>query len=354
MAALVLARLDCAMIVAGLLGAQLVWAALRRDRLLAAAAVRTGAVVAVVVACYLAWNLAYAGAALPVSGTLKTTFPRPTLGNARDIRNLLSGEDAYALLRVYRQAPVVLSAIAAVCWLAGVVRRPRLGDPASSTARWRVALTGTALGVVTLDAYDFFFVPGSNQGHWYFPIQLLFISLAALEWAARVRALDRPAIAALAAAVSVVAFLGVGRSPDHHERFAAFWYDEAPRVRAFYGNAPPRLLAVDDGIDAFALGFPSMSALGLMIDADAVDAVEQKRVVRLALARGFDRISSVAYADGKGLTAASSSDDVRSWVAGLLPGDDLSGLTFTVEYASQPFATAFPGGDGRYLIIRVR
>ena len=78
------------------------------------------------------WNRAYTGAFLPTSGTLKSTFPRPTLGNARDLRELLTGNTAFALERVYRQGPVVISAlvaVAALVWFAAA--NPPSGPPRS-------------------------------------------------------------------------------------------------------------------------------------------------------------------------------------------------------------------------------
>jgi hypothetical protein len=354
MSLLVVARLDCGLVVASLLLTQLLWSVARRDRDLRARALASGAVLAAPVAVYLVWNRIYAGAALPVSGTLKSTFPRPVLGNWRDLVDLAHGKDAFLLLRAYRQAPILVSAIAAIAWLAGAARRSPFGDPASATVRWRVVLMATAVGVLLIDCYDFFFVPGGNQGHWYFPLQVLFVSLVALEWLAGWRAVDHPVAAALAIAVSAVAFLAVGHPDHYHQRFAAFWYDEAADVRAFYGDQPPKLLSADDGIDVYSLGFPAMSAFGLMIDADAVDAIKDGRLVPLAYDRGYDRISSLAYADGDGLTVDSPPEDVRAWVARLLGRkEDLSGFTFTVEYASDPFPTPMARGDGRYLIVRV-
>lgn len=352
MAALVLARLDLGLIVAGLLATQGALAWRRHDRRAGRAVLASGAVVAMVVAAYLAWNLAYAGAALPLSGTLKSTFPRPDLGNALGVRDVLTGEHSYLLLRLYRQAPIILSAVAALAWLVGAARRPRDVDTADARARWHETLSGVAVGVLALDGYDFFFVPLTSQGHWYFPIQILLITLVVLEWLARRPLLDRPFIAVVAVALSAITFAGVGRTTDYHERFAAF-YERAGAVRAFYGENPPKLLAVDDGIDAYSLGFPAMSGLGLMLDEDAVDAFVDGQLVSLAFERGFDRISSVAYADGMGLTAASPPPEVRAWVADLLPDQDLRGFDFAVEYASAPFATPRPGGDGRYLIVRV-
>src|SRR3712207_7250209 len=59
-----------------------------------------------------------------------------------------------------------------------------------------------------------------------------------------------------------------GRPESYHAGFADFYLDEAPRVRAAYAQ-PPGLLAWEDGIVAFALGFPSLAETGLMLDDEA-------------------------------------------------------------------------------------
>ena len=43
---------------------------------------------------------------------------------------------------------------------------------------------------------------------------------------------------------------------------------------AHYGDSPPRLIEYDDGIVAYATGFPTMSGLGLTLDREAHEAME--------------------------------------------------------------------------------
>src|SRR4029078_3120156 len=42
-----------------------------------------------------------------------------------------------------------------------------------------------------------------------------------------------------------------------------FFFEEAPKVRAFYGKTPPHLFELDDGIITFITGFPAMSGARL-------------------------------------------------------------------------------------------
>ena len=212
--------------------------------------------------------------------------------------------------------------------------------------------------MLALAAYDWFFVPGFNQGHWYWPVSTLFVSLVALEWLAAIEIRTRTwsvAVVAVGGIVAIGCFVALGRPADYHRRFADFYFDEAPHVRAAYASERPGLLAVDDGIDAFSLGFPSMSGTGLTLDHAAVDAQKRGELVQLAQRRGFDHISSLVYFDASGLSPATPPDVVRAKVQALLPDQHLDNLDFRVQYVSAPGAlsTAWSGNDGRYVIIAV-
>ena len=235
-----------------------------------------------VLVAYLLVNLAYADRALPVSGAAKTSFPRPSLDNLRDLWGLLTGDHELARGRIYRLWPMVLGALAAAGLLAAELRggswrrAPTPAGAPTARERYRIALAGTAVGVLALSAYDLLFVTLFAQGWWYLPVSIVFASLAGLEAVMRRPAPARPAragaVLAGCCAIGAAVFLALGRPAGYHERFADFYFGEAPRVRAFYGATPPRIFAWDDGVDAFALGFPALSGTGLMLDAEAWDA----------------------------------------------------------------------------------
>ena len=199
-----------------------------------------------------------------------------------------------------------------------------------------------------------------DQGHWYLPLSMLFMSLVGLDVVQRTspgRRLEaRPRLAvAGATALAVAVFVGLGRPDEYHQRFADFHLDEAPAVRAFYGDDPPRLLAWDDGADAFSLGFPAFSGTLLMLDREGVEAYEDGRLLDLAVRRGFDRFSSVQYLDAAGLDRGTSSAALREQVQEFFPGEDLSGYEFAVEYVGGDDLTPpWPGAAGRYVTIRIR
>jgi hypothetical protein len=362
---LVLARLDEAFIVAGLFMVLAALAALRRDAPLMRSVVMAGAIVAVVVAVYVVWNRLYADVWLPVSGTEKTTFPDPQLVNLRDFRALLGGEHAFARASIYRLWPMVLPPIVAGLWLlVGAARGSWLqvvrGDLSAPCVRYRVALAGTAVGVVVSSAWSLLFVPAAEQGHWYHSIASLFVTLVVIDVVARrSRVRDaaqrhRGVVLGGAAVLAAVVFLGVGRTNDYHERFADFFYDGAPAVRAFYDGHPPAMFSYDDGIDVYALRTPGLSATGLMLDAGATDAEARDRLLPLAYARCIDHFSSVQYFDATGLTTRSTSPEVRQRLERLLAGEPLDDFDFAVEFALPADALSTPreGATGEFVVVR--
>ena len=193
-----------------------------------------------------------------------------------------------------------------------------------------------------MSAYDLLYVSLFNQGWWYLPVSVVFVSLAGLEALQRVRI---PAVAALAGAAvaSVAVFATLSHPSGYHDGFARFYLDEAPEIRAKLRGAPPRLLAWEDGIDAYALGFPSMSGTGLMLDGDAWKAWYDGRLLDTALRRGFDRFSSVSYLDTKGLDESTPQAELRRRLQPLFGGEDLAPYDFAVEERA-----------GAYVLIRVR
>lgn len=375
LAMLTLARLDVVFVAVAVPVTLFLSARARQDRRGVRAAGRSAAVLVVIVGVYLVANQLYAGSALPTSGVNKSTFPRPTLGNWRDLSAILGGNHLFATVRLYRHGPMIITGLVALVWLVTATVPRRAGDGQEATAgdRYRLALTATAAGVLVLSLYDWFFVPANEQGHWYWPVSTLFVSLVVLEgiavavrwWAERrvgiapERRRTRPGLAgaatATAALLCLAGFLVLGRRRDYHARFAAFALHAASpeRARLVALEGPDvGLLAIDDGIDAWALDLPALSGTGLMLDHRAQRAQDHGELVALALRRGFRVVSSVAYVDGRGLSASSPSWVLASRIAGWLPHQRLSGVRFRVIYRSQPLPDA-AGPPAPVVLIKI-
>jgi hypothetical protein len=180
-----------------------------------------------------------------------------------------------------------------------------------------------------------YFVPLFHQGHWYCPIGALFPSLLVLRFASKpTQWLERSgarvaAAGLLSVAVVLVYFVVLQRKHDYNQNYARFFLDEAPRVVAHYKGERPRFLSKDDGIVAFATGFPTMS-LALALDPEGARSFLAGRHGELALARGFDRFTSFDYMN---LSAPLSSRLVKHIVRdfGLSSADNYK---FTTEYRS--------------------
>jgi hypothetical protein len=315
------------------------------------------------VALDLAVNRLVFGSTLPVSARVKSSAPQLTFENARHLARYLTscfGAPPMRLhisWRVYQQVlPAIVALLSPLVLLRFriVQRKIRYCIPGPNPARVRFLLA-TALGVLLLAAYDFFFVPTFGQGHWYFPVSILFVSLVALEGMERWRNRNEPAAASpppslpvrsrrvwlgavavvACAAASAFGYLALHRRADYHAKYADFYFDEAPRLRASFPGQKPKLFCFDDGIVEFATGFPSMSATGLALDAKAAAAKLGGNLAKLAVARGYTHLTSAIYVKYDGITRASSSVDLQKWAAAFFPFRAFADLPMRVAYRSQ-------------------
>jgi hypothetical protein len=297
------------------------------------------------IAVYLLINLAYAGAALPVSGTEKSRFPMPYLDQLGYAITLLRAplvpmEPAL----VYRILPTVLCPIWALGYVA-VVTRVQVGRRGVSwslrsfATRLDAFLVKMAPGVVLLAIYDLIYVFG--VGHWYFPVSTLYVSLTSLSL---LRAIGRSFGFSSARAWAGVAVLGpmalllfwrFQHKPDYHRKFAEFYWETAPRVRRELGAKLPKLVEMDDGIVAYSLGVPSVSGFGYVLDAEAQRAKRAGRLFDVAYHRGFRAVSTFYYARHGKLERAGK-QAALDW-AGSLLGEDLSSYTASVLYEDRTF-----------------
>ncbi|MCX7011760.1 MAG: hypothetical protein NTW86_04210 [Candidatus Sumerlaeota bacterium] len=308
---LCLSRLDHSLLACSIVAAYGVVALATRNRRLLRSVAVMGAAIAGTLGLYMLGNLAYCGSALPVSGLQKSTFPVANREAATAISNLISKPQSLEWLYTFwRVAQMALPMAFALAFL---------GDFSARWARfWRARRAGrttplapdqydsflaaTALFVLAFGAYNFLFVLFIEVGHWYFPVSTLFVSLAGLSWCDRWRRLERlsstrlfPLVAALAVAFHGLFFAHLQRMAGYHETLIQFYFRDARHVREFYGDKPVKFVAFDDGITALALPYPTVSGMGLAADPEAVEALRRQEFLHLALARGYDRMTSATY-----------------------------------------------------------
>lgn len=320
LAALVLARLDALVLAIALLFAlvpelrgRVAWVALA---------------FALPIAIYLLASRIHAGAALPISGTIKSSFPSLNHANLDRLAASLRHPAQASLYRLYRLAQLVLPALAAIAQL---LRRRR--------DRLDRFMSASAAGVLAISIYDLGFVELAEQGPWYHPLGTLFCSLWIVLRLARVEAGRSETALGLGAisVLSIVFFVAHGRGLACNRAFARFYLDEAPRLRAFYGEARPRFLEVDDGIFGFATGYDTMSGKGLALDREAARALQRGELVPLAMERGFDRVTSVLYMSLRGLDPSASSARACRLISGITPRELCEELDYAIEYAHGDF-----------------
>jgi hypothetical protein len=319
------------------------------------------------VAVYLFVNELIFGSAVPVSGRLKSSWPMPTASNARALFELVGwifGRARPPFFLIWRALQSALPALIALLSPLALLDVKTSGGAllvswAGPRPRLSQSLAVTALGVLVLHGYDFFFVRIEHQGNWYYPVSILFVSVLALQAAERVRpwVRERFGITGVrshlvelslcgALALLVLAFyLRFDHIPGYHDAFANFYFEEAPRVRATFAANPPRLLELDDGIVAYATGFQAMSATGSGLDLEGARAFEQGTLVQLALSRGFDHVTSVVYLDFAALGRGPSPQALRMFM--LRSDVNLS------KAAQLPLQLAYRAEHGRFGIVKV-
>lgn len=334
----------------------------RSKRPLLRAAIACGVFLALL-GLYAAGNLAIYGSPLPVSGVLKTTFPHVTRGNIFAIDKLVSEQPREWLHIASRQVQLVGPvAFALLCLPYSLTFRggasrlgrllPRLRPKRS---RFEVFLFITAIGVIGLATYNFLYVRPVSQGSWYFPVSTLFVSLFAWVSLGRLcparwftRTVPRWLGWHLVGCALVVAFFVAVRRPDSGGLLAWYYYEEAPRVVAHYRSHEdlpdrPKVVSFDDGIVAFATGWPTMSGYGFNLDTEAMKHMRRRRLLALAIDRGFDRLTGLQYFQCRGLRGRTRQSSYHRMLGSKLARRERSSHGFRVEYRSR---------GGRYCVIR--
>jgi hypothetical protein len=112
-----------------------------------------------------------------------------------------------------------------------------------------------------------------------------------------------------------------------------------PQVRAYYARAQaPKLFANDDGLIAYALGYPTMNANGLALDKEAARAAKRSYLLLFDLAyrRGFQQFTAVQYSRGYGgvpVPVPGSDSELRGWFG--LTDRELPGAALQLDFVSQ-------------------
>lgn len=289
-----------------------------------------------VLGLYVTFNWLTAGSLLPVSASIKSTFPDPVGRNVIHLGVLILFPDAPQALP-WRQAQVFLPAAVAGASLLFLLTQWRCQRHDLLT----VPLSICSAFVVGLAAYNFLFVPLWHQGHWYFPVSVLLTTILPLYFWERYKPVARRTrtaeVVLAGGGVALVAlfFSALYHDPNYNARYQTM-FESRSEIRAHFGSDQPRIIEYDDGIVAFTTGYPTMSGLGFALDSEAVAWMERAPLLWLAYDRGFDHIASVNYFDSGGLSEDSSSEEIRERLSEtfFLRWPDIQPFDFRVAYVT--------------------
>lgn len=301
------------------------------------------ACLAVPIAVYMCFNYTYAHTLMPVSGVAKTTFPRPSSANLYNLilvlKNLFNNK--VWLPRFYRIAQIVLPCIAVVATFCLTYRGRGFPRGSSKAQTFKIDdfdkfLLSTGGGVLLLAFYNFFFV-ARGQGHWYYPVSIMYTALAFISIADRYFKTDmlKPWKIIACTLVCLTVFLFLHRRPAYHEKYSNFYFNEAEALRNYYQSNFPKIIEYDDGIIAFSTGFPAMSGFGYTLDKEAAIQMRKGNLIELALERGFDRVTSLVYLNFAEHTQDAS--ELLKWMTGM-------DLDFSFDYISP---------SGNFAIVKI-
>jgi len=293
--------------------------------------VRASAIPTVVIGTYLLYNFSYTGSFLPSSGAAKA---QPLWALARNIYATFTTAAPFAdpfgrahrawSSEAWRMTQMLVPALVATWWLLGNRMSARVG--ADERIRQNTLIGLLAGYTLVKCGYNFAMVSLWDQGHWYYPLCIMTFNLIAMVWCARMlderaarsasdseltplRALQArfPRVATLPVAtaaalvlvlVSANGFVDMKRQGRHQSRSFDFWIERGSTAMKIEQACPGcGVLAFDDGIVAYSLdGTPTLNGLGLVLDPDASEALEDGRLLELAWQRGHRLLASVNYA----------------------------------------------------------
>lgn len=344
--AVVLSRLDHIFIVPAI-GA--VWAfrfAVDRDqKLIARVAIALG-IAGLIVSLYLLTNQLTMGIWMPVSGAEKSTFPNalPASLKLKELQYLLPqfGQDTFGA-NIWRYTQIIFPLMLSIPVLIySVIDYWKNQKNRFKSSIWLTS----SLTCLLLGLYNFLYVPTLDQGHWYFPVSILFMSMVFVQWLTRIRLSAR---AELIVGVTLFSFcIGFNAFIYHSTTYNyrnVWFYQEAQKIRVHYAGQEIRMLEYDDGIITYSTGFTGMSALGFSLDVEALQALREHRLLELAYQRGYRYIASHYYFRYSGLTKNSTPDEIKTFLSGhgFIGPQETAGFKFVIDYASD---------DNQFVLIR--
>jgi hypothetical protein len=320
-----------------------------------------GVVGGALVGAYMLYSKSAAGTFVPLSGKLKTQFPRIWWSNFWDIRQVLSvlihpEAKRYVAWRCLQLlVPLGIASVHLIVLLLEALKARGRRAPSP----WSRAMLVVSLLIVQKHTYNLLFVFMMSQGHWYYPVSFVMSVVIVVDWLARSSRLRhflashprrKARVAALLVAVQALyfflaffprepiqsrfpGFFGENPYSDHPYRLHRVFRDRAS-LSARFGDAPPKGVDLEDGAMAFSLGAPMMS--GLMLNLDAAYQVLRvgKSILHVAYERGYDRVYSCYELRGLLEFDDPTPEDVAKHMGGENPCFNFKAFKWELEHIS--------------------
>ena len=289
---------------------------------------------------YLLTNLHFIGTPMPISGIEKSTFPHlDVITKYKDFSNLLlkGVSNSSDTSRLWRYWQIILPATIAlfasiwgVIYLYSFKKLSPLG----------FVISATGLSVFLLGLYNLMFVGIWAQGHWYFPISILFISLLTLYIIDSLLfrngiPFNNITMILLSGCLVFLFFRLIYWNPTYNQRYTRFLIN-SPNILQYYGDEQPKLVEFDDAIISFSTDYPALGGLGFTLDLESMQAKQEERLLQLAYQRGFTRLASFNYFRANELDENSDSDFIAEKLneTYFLTPTETKPFLFSVEYTS--------------------
>lgn len=336
LALVALSRLDHILFAAAVL-ALLFARALLVDRSTLRSLLYAGTVVATVLALDAVLAKVMCGGLVPTSGVAKTSFPHLRLDSVVRLWARPSRDSWGRLAQLFLPLPLAA---------ADLLLRVRRWRTEGHISTWHATLAGGSAFTLVLGAYNIAFVALFNQGTWYYGTVLLHTTIISYDharpWIDRLDgARFSRAVAWTSGLLPPLWFVFIFHSTDPNSGILAFVEEERDLLLARYAGQNPHIYSVDDGLLSYLTPFPTMSGVGLVLDAEAhARQREGGSLLALAYQRGFDRFASWAYGGSlAGLSPTADESEIiprLTQVAWFWDEFDAHGLDFVfrVEYAS--------------------
>ncbi len=347
-AGLTMARLDHGVFAVMMLGGVVTVARVWGERRMQRAAVVAVVTFVAVLGAYLVYNELVFGAAFPVSGARKSTFPRLSNGNVDKVLKLAKGPDGRWVPAASRAWQLVVPPLVAMVYGLHALRLRRRGPAVGVELRPARSAMDRVLvlcvpGVLLLAGYNFCFVRPNHQGHWYFPVTTLLCSLFVIRMLDQTRLtrrkLRRPrwllAWLVVATAGTTGYFSAAHYRPTLNRDISRYYLKQGPRMRAYYEGTDAKFIEFYDALFAASTGLPTMNGYGLVLDDEGHQALDQGRsaLVRLAIARGHDRV--VSFNLKSKLTKEPSRRAMERYLRRYLSVEALEPYALELEYRSR-------------------